>query len=83
MRLACTFNVHHENPVIIASFRKKGYWLIKMWTTNGIEKIEKEVRNKTKVHLMELHAEVYKEFQEMIAELSPITDGGFSIYRVK
>lgn len=69
--------------MIIASFRKKGYWLIKMWTTNGIEKIEKEIRNKTKAHLMEFHAEVCKEFQEMIAELSPITDGGFSIYRVK
>lgn len=57
--------------------------MIKMWTTNGIEKIEKEVRNKTKAHLMEFYAEVYEEFQEMIAELSPITDGGFSIYRVK
>lgn len=77
---ACTYNVHHDNPKLLRTVKGKGYWLIKMWATNDVERIEKEVRNLNVAYLIEIHDLVSQEFVDCIAELSPITDGGFDIF---
>lgn len=79
----CTFNVHEDAPRVLRTVKGEGYWLIKMWTTNGVERIEKEVRNTTKARLIEFHDRVTVEFTDCIAELSPITDGGFEIFYLR
>lgn len=79
----CTFNVHEDAPRVLRTVKGEGYWLIKMWTTNGVERIEKEVRNTTKARLIEFHDRVTVEFADCIAELSPITDGGFEIFYLR
>lgn len=79
----CSFNVHEDAPRVLRTVKGEGYWLIKMWTTNGVERIEKEVRNTTKARLIEFHDLVTMEFADCIAELSPITDGGFEIFYLR
>ena len=76
----CTFNVHHDAPKVLRTVKGKGYWLIKMWVTNDVERIEKEVRNLNVARLIEFHDLVTLEFTDCIAELSPITDGGFDVF---
>ncbi|QDH84218.1 hypothetical protein Axy13_025 [Achromobacter phage vB_AxyP_19-32_Axy13] len=76
-----SYNVHDEDPKVFAFAPPKGMWLIKMYATNDIERIEVEMEVFVKCELALLRELQLKEFTEIIGELSPVTDAQFTIYQ--
>lgn len=79
----CSYSIHDDAPRFFRNITGKGFWLIEIWTTNNVERIEVEIRNRTKSKFSDLREFISKELIEAIADLSPITDGGFTAYFVK
>ena len=79
----CTYSIHDDAPKIFGSVRNPSYWVIKVWSTNDIERVEVELRNLQKALLTELNEMVFDELTKCLAELSPVTDGGFEVYYIR
>ncbi|UCR75530.1 hypothetical protein PP742_gp46 [Alcaligenes phage vB_Af_QDWS595] len=79
----CSYSIHDDAPRFHRTITTKGFWLIEIEVTNGIEQIEIEIRNKTKCRFGGIKDHLFNQFTEAMAELSPITNGGFTAYFVK
>lgn len=76
-----SYSVHDAVPTVLATVPGKANWLVKVSARNQEEEIVVELENIQKTDLMSLYNMAYQHLTEAIADLSPIVDGGFTVYQ--
>lgn len=83
MRKLVSFNVHNRNPVVHATQKGEGRFLVFIWSKDELgNEVQIELENIQKMPLMLFNDMIMEQFTEAITELTPITDGGFVIYHL-
>lgn len=77
--LVARFSMKNDGPEILRQVTGKKRWLIKIYVSNGVLKIEKTIRNKEPTLLRVLINTTQQELQEMRVELPDAIDGGFTV----
>ena len=73
------FSMKNDGPEVLRRVTGKKRWLIKIYVSNGVLKIEKTIRNKEPTLLSVLINITQQELQEMQVELPDAIDGGFTV----
>ena len=77
--LVARFSMKNDGPEVLRRVTGKKRWLIKIYVSNGVLKIEKTIRNKEPTLLSVLINITQQELQEMQVELPDAIDGGFTV----
>lgn len=78
-----SYSVHKPTPKKHSRFNKKGklLWFVHLHAVNNVERIDVELRNLQPVDLALMLPHTMEHLIEIIGELSPIIDGGFTVYQ--
>lgn len=82
LRKLSSYNIHEEDVQVSSPpLSPQGIWLVRVWATNGKEQLDIHLENKKACFLATMNDLVQQHFMEVISELSPVTDGGFTVYQ--
>lgn len=84
--LVCSYNSSFKDPVVHRQTVGERKWLIKLYVTDGIVRVNKTIRNKEKVWLRELIEISINELNLLHKDkdlIKPVTEAGFSIYLLR
>lgn len=81
--IVATYSVHEDNPRILGQVSRPAKWLVRLFATDGVERITDTLRNRQPCMLTDLLPEATKQIDELIQELPAYTDAGFQVIRLR
>lgn len=81
--IIATYNIANSEPTIRGTAPGKRKWLVKLYVSNGVERIDKQLRNQQPIALSALIDLAQKELNQMWQELPGITDAGFAVHLLR
>lgn len=81
--IVATYSVHDQEPVIKAHVPNPAKWLVRLYATDGNERVTDTIRNKQPCMLTDLLETAAMQIDELIQEFPAYTDAGFQVIRLR